>query len=174
MRDLFVENYRKLRGQNLTRFWKEVVSDADIVQLLDEDSFIVKETTSTTHNNPSSSSRREWNNPATASTSSESKNSEEFRSDSEPASKMDLLIDAVDVVPAPVDIVEGESQSQCGPAVFENAIQGDPSRIVEALDFKNCLSKSSSATAALQDLSPVPPPALTTDSNINNIILYIM
>ena len=37
IRDLFSESYRRLRGQNLSRFWRDVVPDSDIVQLSDED-----------------------------------------------------------------------------------------------------------------------------------------
>jgi len=37
IRDLFTDSYRKFRGQNLGRFWRDVVPDADIVQLSEED-----------------------------------------------------------------------------------------------------------------------------------------
>ncbi|XP_059352626.1 AT-rich interactive domain-containing protein 2-like isoform X2 [Daphnia carinata] len=37
IRDLFTESYRKYRKQNLGRFWRDVVPDADIVQLSEED-----------------------------------------------------------------------------------------------------------------------------------------
>ena len=37
IRDLFSESYRRMRGQNLSRFWRDVVPDTDIVQLSDED-----------------------------------------------------------------------------------------------------------------------------------------
>lgn len=37
IRDLFTNSYRKYRNQNLGRFWRDVVPDADIVQLSEED-----------------------------------------------------------------------------------------------------------------------------------------
>lgn len=43
IRDLFTESYRKYRKQNLGRFWRDVVSDADIVQLSEEDLVIPQE-----------------------------------------------------------------------------------------------------------------------------------
>lgn len=57
IRDLFVESYRTLRGQNLARFWKDVVADADIVQLLDEDFFCRQEETVSSAAPPSWNSR---------------------------------------------------------------------------------------------------------------------
>lgn len=37
LRDSFTESYRKFRGQDLARFWQDVVIDSDIAQLSEED-----------------------------------------------------------------------------------------------------------------------------------------
>ena len=43
IRELFTESYKKFRGQNLSRFWRDVVPDTDIVQLSEEDLVAVQE-----------------------------------------------------------------------------------------------------------------------------------
>ena len=101
IRDLFVESYRTLRGQNLGRFWKDVVADADIVQLLDEDFFRRQEEVTSTPRPPPSWSSSSSSGSSTAGSKSQSKmpsgsnpesnlNDRETASDQDAESKMDV------------------------------------------------------------------------------------
>ena len=80
IRDLFVESYRTLRGQNLARFWKDVVADADIVQLLDEDFFRRQEETTATAN------PLVWSSRTCRTTANGSKSQSKMASGSDPES----------------------------------------------------------------------------------------
>ena len=159
-----------MRGQNLSRFWRDVVPDPDIVQLSDEDLVAPQEDIASLHSYWVNNNYKPANNsdPLTATTpttATTKRRRRKLQLESEECTLLDnndkLL--AVNEESAASDrnfacpevVEEIEEESQCSAGVFENGntAAASPDSV---LNFKNCLAKTAASGISIiqQDCHP--------------------